>query len=99
LLIEATCPDRAEGGGEAMNKDVVLRLYKRTAGKLTDLTEDIDLSQTAGIVPSVGDRMVVGGQIATVTERIFNPKGIGNYVIVVPEIRSSGDKDRDAVVS
>ena len=76
-----------------MNKDLVLRLYKRTNGKLTDLSEDVKMSQIAGIVPVPGDRMVVKGTRATVTERIFNPQGIGNHVIIVVEINPMNDKD------
>ena len=80
-------------------RDVTIRLYEQTAaGDWHDWEEDYDLEAFAGFLPNVGDVILKPGvpqgldrhdpqnrRLLTVVKRIFNPRDLQNYVVLVVE--------------
>lgn len=81
--------------------EITIRILQRDkTGYIEDMTEDFSTYDFAGIIPSVGDRILNPGvtgslkrdnpknrTIWTVAERYFNPKDNRNYVGLVVEER------------
>lgn len=92
-------------------KDVTIRFYHRDdKGKLHDDCEDFGLDQFAGIIPSVGDKILRDGvpsgldrkvtanrEILTVTDRYFNPRDNENYVALVVSTSRATAQEEDLV--
>ncbi len=80
-------------------EEITVRLYEQTAdGEWYDLQEDYGLEDFAGFLPAVGDMILKPGVLQglersdpknrilfTVVRRIFNPRDLTNYVVLVVE--------------
>ena len=78
---------------------VTIRIYDRDQdGKLFDLSEDFSPTDFAGTIPRIGDAILQPGVPAPldrsvhtnrtlwrVVDRIFNPRDLANYVLLVVE--------------
>lgn len=77
--------------------DVTVRIYDQTErGDWTDWQQEYGLESFAGVIPSVGDLILKPGvlqgldrrdpsnrMMMTVVQRIFNPRDLPNYVVLV----------------
>lgn len=87
--------------------DVTIRIYFRDgAGKIEDGQQDYSLSDFAGVLPTRGDTIVNPGvvqgldrqtpenrEVWKVVDRIFNPRDLANYVVLVVEKRKGAEAD------
>jgi hypothetical protein len=86
--------------------DVNVRIYYRQNGTDVDGEATYDLSSFAGVLPAVGDTIVdpgvIGGRdrsepanrvIWKVVERVFGPRDLEDYVVLVVEERRGTSRD------
>lgn len=91
----------------ASDDDVTIRIYYRQpGGEVEDAQEDFGLETFAGILPTIGDTIVNPGasagidrgdplnrQVWTVVQRVFHPRDLPNYVVLVVEVRQGAEAD------
>lgn len=90
--------------------DTTVRLYKQTADGWDDWQQDYGLEDFAGFLPNVGDMILEPGvlqgldrhdpnnrKMLTVKQRIFNPRDLKNYVVLVVEEHTPADRERMVV--
>lgn len=76
--------------------DHTVRLYTKRNGIFEDMSEDIGVSQLAGVVPNVGD-YIVGDAVMNGGDA-RNPSNRTIYKVVARFFRSRGHDDYVAVV-
>ena len=90
--------------------DITVRLYKQTGDTWEDWQQDYGMEDFAGFLPDVGDMILEPGvlqgldrhdpnnrKMLTVTQRIFNPRDLKNYVVLVVEEHTPTDRERMVV--
>ena len=84
-----------------------IRIYFRYAdGKVDDGSRDFGLEDFAGFLPAIGDTILNPGvlqgldrdipenrEIWTVVGRVFNPRDLANYVVLIVEERAGSEAD------
>ncbi|HBF28124.1 MAG TPA: hypothetical protein DDW73_00610 [Rhizobium sp.] len=88
-------------------RDVTIRIYCRDKdGKVEDGSHDCSLSEFTGFLPSIGDTIVDPGvlqgldrrepgnrDVWKVADRIFNPRDMSDYVVLIVEVRKGTEAD------
>jgi hypothetical protein len=83
-----------------MSETIVRLHYKMADGTIMDAANEYELSDFAGVLPSVGDQMLDPGvraakdrarpknrELLTIVSRVFNPRDNKNYVALICESR------------
>jgi hypothetical protein len=78
--------------------DTVIRIHKQSGNDWEDLQLDFGLEDFGGCVPAIGDMILEPGvrqgldrrdannrKLWTVVQRVFNPRDVANYVVLVVE--------------
>jgi len=78
--------------------EVTVRIYEQTGDEWTDWQRDCGLEDFGGFLPAVGDMILEPGvlqgldrydpvnrKLLTVVQRVFNPRDLPNYVVLVVE--------------
>jgi hypothetical protein len=87
--------------------DVTIRIhYRRVDGRVEDGGQDFGLEQFAGYLPAVGDTILDPGvaqglernrpenrDVWKVVDRVFNPRDLENYVVLVVDERKGTRAD------
>lgn len=87
--------------------EINVRIYVRSEdGSVADDEETFGLETFAGVLPSIGDTILDPGVFAhldrtlpesrtvwKVVDRVFNPRDLANYVVLVVEERSATRQD------
>lgn len=87
----------------------LVRIYIRKAdGKLEDTSEAYEVSNFGGIIPTVGDKFLNpwtseqttrndpgNREIYTVLERVFNPRDLKDYVVLICSVSPCDENDRE----
>lgn len=87
--------------------DVTIRIYFRHAdGMVEDGSIDFAPEQFGGTIPAIGDTILSPGvlqgldreqpenrEVWKVVERVFNPRDLKNYVVLVVEERAGSSAD------
>ena len=96
-----------QNNGESDMADVTIRIYFRDqAGMVEDGSQDYSLTDFAGFLPAIGDTIVDPGvlqgldrtepqnrDVWKVVDRIFNPRDMADYVVLVVEERKGTEAD------
>ncbi|TWH95329.1 hypothetical protein IQ35_01586 [Sphingobium wenxiniae] len=91
--------------------EITVRLYKQMEdGKWEDFQQDYGLEDFAGFLPAVGDMILEPGvlqgldrykaenrKMLTVVQRIFNPRDLPNYVVLVVTEHTPEGREATAV--
>jgi hypothetical protein len=99
--------------GVSTMAQATVRLYHRQSdGKLVDAVHDMDISDFAGFLPSVGDLILQPGvpshvdryepknrNFWVVVQRVFNPRDNDDYVALIVEDRKPTPNEYDLLPS
>jgi hypothetical protein len=87
--------------------NVTIRIYFRHSdGRVEDGSQDFGLRDFAGVLPAIGDTILNPGvlqgldrnqpanrEVWKVVDRVFNPRDLANYVVLVVEERRGTEAD------
>lgn len=87
--------------------EVTIRIYYRHEnGKVEDGQQDYSLSDFANVLPAIGDTILDPGVLVgldrrlpenrdvwKVVDRVFNPRDLADYVVLVVEERKGSEDD------
>ena len=91
----------------ATEVEPTIRIYMREHdGRVQDQTTDFSPADFAGVLPAVGDTILYPGvtsgrdrndpanrKVWKVVERVFNPRDLSDYVVLVVEERTANEND------
>jgi hypothetical protein len=91
-----------------MVEQVTIRIHHQSSeGEWRDGEQDYSLKDFAGFLPDVGDMILEPGvldgldrndpknrRLLTVVQRVFNPRDMSDYVVLVVESRAPTDREQ-----